>query len=85
MKVTILYFAQLKSALGRDKEIIELPDHIHTLQELLQWLKERSDHDAQAFAQCPSVRAAIDHIHAPFETLLKQSCEIAFFPPVTGG
>ena len=85
MTVTILYFAQIKEALGMAQEVVQLPDDIRQVHQLLTWLCKRHDSYAAAFARCSCVRAAINERHAAPDSIIPPAATIALFPPVTGG
>jgi molybdopterin synthase sulfur carrier subunit len=44
-----------------------------------------SDAHAQALARHRPVRAALDRVMSDENRALSEGCEVAFFPPVTGG
>jgi len=79
MKVTVLYFARLREAVGRDRETLELPPEVATVGALREWLIDRGSPYAEAFTGIRRIRAAVA------QTLLAEGAEVAFFPPVTGG
>ncbi len=81
----LLYFAWVREKTGVAAEEVELPAHVTTVGALVTWLKTRGPDYADAFARPGVVRAAIDQTHARPEASLVGACEIAFFPPVTGG
>jgi len=85
MKLTILYFASLREALGLDREVIEVPSHVKTVGDLRDWLLARGGVWESALAQGRSVRAAVAQRMAAPDTELTPDAEVAFFPPVTGG
>jgi molybdopterin synthase sulfur carrier subunit len=85
MKLTILYFAALREALGTGRETIELPPGIGTAGHLRAWLRERGDAWATSLAEHRAVRMAVDRVMAEPGTPLRDGAEVAFFPPVTGG
>jgi molybdopterin synthase sulfur carrier subunit len=85
MKVTVLYFARLREAVGRDREAVELPPDVQTVAALRQWLIARGAPWAGAFTEVKRIRAAVDQRMAAEETRLADGAEVAFFPPVTGG
>jgi molybdopterin synthase sulfur carrier subunit len=85
MKVTVLYFARLREAVGRDRETLELPDGVATVGELRAWLMARGAPWSEAFTEIKRIRAAVAQQMATDDTLLAESVEVAFFPPVTGG
>jgi molybdopterin synthase sulfur carrier subunit len=81
----LLYFARMRQIIGKGEEDITIPAEITTVSRLIDFLKERDDAYASAFADPRIVRAAIDQTHAPLDASIKGAREIAFFPPVTGG
>jgi molybdopterin synthase sulfur carrier subunit len=85
MKVTVLYFAWLREAVGRDREAVELPPEVVTVGALRQWLVDRGSPWTEAFTGIRRIRAAVAQDMAGEETLLTEGAEVAFFPPVTGG
>lgn len=85
MKVTLLYFASLREALGVERETVALPDDVSTAGQVRAWLRGRGDAWAQALAEGRNVRAAVDQRMAGPATAIADGAEIAFFPPVTGG
>lgn len=81
----VLYFAWLRDKTGRVEEDIELPAGITTVGELIDWLRERSDAHADAFANTRVIRAAVNQEFASPEDTVREDDEVAFFPPMTGG
>jgi len=81
----LLYFAWVKEKVGRASEDVTVPEHVVTVAELIAWLKSRGPEFANAFEKQDVIRAAIDQNHVRHDTRIGGACEIAFFPPVTGG
>ena len=83
--VTVLYFARLREALGRSSEQVRLAAGRQTVASLRAYLRSRGGPwEAELAAEKP-VRAAVNQDMAQADTVLAESDEIAFFPPVTGG
>jgi len=80
----VLYFAWVRERIGKAEETIDPPASVHTVAELMQWLKGRGEEYAHAFEK-PVIRAAIDHTHVKADAAIAGAREIAFFPPMTGG
>ena len=81
----ILYFAWMREHTGYSSEKINLPANVRTIGELASYLRGRSaGHDA-ALRNLKTVRVAQNRTYAQLDSLVKDSDEIAFFPPVTGG
>jgi sulfur-carrier protein len=78
-RVTILYFAALRDAVGMASEAVE------TSAANLRALYE----EAQARHQLPfparQLRVAVDGDFASWEDALREGAEVAFIPPVSGG
>lgn len=80
-----LYFAWLRSKVGTGEEILTPPAEVATVGQLVDWLKNRSDGHAAAFADLRVVRVAVNQDYVPLDAPVGPGDEIAFFPPVTGG
>jgi len=83
--VKILYFARVRQIVGRSEDRIEIPASIATVSELIDFLSQRDEGCAAAFADRRTLRAAVDKAHVQLDASLLGAREVAFFPPVTGG
>lgn len=83
--MTILYFAWVRQKIGTGEECVSLPAHVMTIAQLIEYLRARGGGYAEVFGDPDRLRAAVNQEYAPFETIIADSDEIAFFPPVTGG
>jgi len=83
MKVTVRYFASIREALGQGTEAVDTS--AATLAALRDELIARGGAYATALARGKSVRMALDQVMSDETALLREGCEVAFFPPVTGG
>jgi molybdopterin synthase sulfur carrier subunit len=81
----LIYFAWLRERIGVPEEEVDLPAELKTIDDLMQWLAERSEAHAYAFENRKIVRAAIDKRHVKPAASIAGAGEIAFFPPMTGG
>ena len=81
----IKYFAWVRERVGRAEEMLDPPQDVRTVGELMAWLSGRSESYAYAFETPKVIRAAIDHVHVKPDTDIAGAREIAFFPPMTGG
>lgn len=84
-RITLLYFARTREALGLDEEQRDVPEGVRTVRDLMAWLAASDPNCAEAFAAPEKLRCAIDQVMASFDASLDGAREIAFFPPVTGG
>ena len=85
MNIKILYFARIKEAVNYSAEDINLPDDVHTITALKNYLSLRGETWADLFNGKQTVRAAINHQLVDNLATIKPGDEVAFFPPVTGG
>jgi molybdopterin synthase sulfur carrier subunit len=83
MKIRVRYFAAVREQLGAGQEI-EVPPGA-TVGEVRQALRALSPRHADALRRELHVRAALDHVLCDDRAVATDGCEVAFFPPVTGG
>ena len=81
----LVYFSWIRERIGTSEESLTLPETVHTLGELTDWLESRGEGYAAAFADRNLVRAAVNLEYAGPDQPVADSDEVAFFPPVTGG
>ena len=83
MLVTIKYFASIREAIGLASESCDTS--ATTLAGLRDELLLASPAHTQALARGKSVRMALDQVMSDESAVMTDGCEVAFFPPVTGG
>jgi len=83
MKITVRYFASIREALARGSEAIET--NARNCAELRDELLARGGAYAQVLARGKAVRIAMDQVMSDESAAIAEGCEVAFFPPVTGG
>jgi molybdopterin synthase sulfur carrier subunit len=83
MKVQLRYFASVREAMGRSSE--QRDTAARTLGQLRGELSALGAPYADALAANKAVRMALDQVMADESSPLREGCEVAFFPPVTGG
>jgi molybdopterin synthase sulfur carrier subunit len=83
MNVRIKYFASIREAVGQGGETLQTRGE--TLQALRDELIARGEPYATALARGKAVRMALDQEMSDETAALREGCEVAFFPPVTGG
>ena len=83
MKVTVRYFASIREALGVSAESLET--RATTLAQLRDELIARPGAGSAALARGRAVRMALNQLMSDESAQLEEGCEVAFFPPVTGG
>ena len=83
MKITIKYFASIREALGQGSETRETT--ATTLSGLRDELLATSPVHASSLVRGKAVRMALNQVMSDESAVLSDGCEVAFFPPVTGG
>ena len=83
MNITIKYFASIREAIGHGSVVHETT--AATLAMLRDELIANSPAHADALARGKTVRLALNQVMSDEAAALAEGCEVAFFPPVTGG
>ena len=83
MKVNVKYFASIRESVGTGSE--QLQTSASTLGGLRDELIARGGAHAQSLARGRAVRVALNQVMSGEDAALSEGCEVAFFPPVTGG
>ena len=83
MKINIKYFASIRESVGTGSE--QLQTAASTLGALRDELIARGGGHAQSLARGRAVRVALNQVMSGEDAALVDGCEVAFFPPVTGG
>lgn len=83
MKIQVKYFASLRETIGQGSEIVDT--HGGDVASLRAQLIARGGAHAECLAIHRPVRVAVNQVMASETTPLSDECEVAFFPPVTGG
>ena len=81
--VNLKYFASIREAIGQGGESVST--QAVTLQALREELIARGGAYAEALAHGRAVRMALNQDLCDASAALSEGCEVAFFPPVTGG
>jgi molybdopterin synthase sulfur carrier subunit len=85
MNIELRFFASVREALGVAEERVALPPEVVTVGDTRAWLRLRGGAWAETLAESRSLRMACNHEMTDAGTRLTDGCEVAFFPPVTGG
>jgi molybdopterin synthase sulfur carrier subunit len=85
MNIQLRFFASIRETLGASHESIALPEHILTVGDVRNYLCERGGVWAVALAEGRALRMAYNQQMTEPKTQITEGCEVAFFPPVTGG
>jgi molybdopterin synthase sulfur carrier subunit len=85
MNIQLRFFASVRETLGTAQESLALPGHIQTVGDVRAYLRERGGAWAEALAEGRALRMAYNQEMTDAKKQITEGCEIAFFPPVTGG
>jgi sulfur-carrier protein len=85
MKVELRFFASVREQLGVANEAVVVPDTVVNVGDVRAWLRMRGGVWAEALAEGRALRMACDHVMTDASERITEGCEVAFFPPVTGG
>jgi sulfur-carrier protein len=85
MQINVKYFAAVREALGSSGETLQTSSL--SVAQLRDELIARGDAFAQTLSRDKgkALRIALNHTMTQEDALLSEGCEVAFFPPVTGG
>jgi molybdopterin synthase sulfur carrier subunit len=83
IKITVKYFASIREAIGVSSESVVC--EANTAGALRDVLIAKGAPYADVLARGRSVRAAFNQVMCEESASLLDGCEVAFFPPVTGG
>ena len=85
MQIQLRFFASVREALGTGQERLSVPDEVVTVGDVRAYLRERGGAWAEALAEGRALRMACNQQMTGADTRISDGCEVAFFPPVTGG
>ena len=85
MQIQLKFFASLRAAVGTSGETLTLPAEVKTAGQARDFLRARGGMWAEALADGKALRIALNQQMADTTAPLSEGCELAFFPPVTGG
>ena len=80
----ILYFAKLKQLIGKSEEIICIKQK-KKISQVITELKKRNDVYDFAFKETNSLQYAVNCEYVDLNFIVKDTDELAIFPPVSGG
>jgi molybdopterin synthase sulfur carrier subunit len=85
MNINLRFFASVREALGVSQESANLPAGVTTVGGVRDFLHARGGAWAAALGPERSLRMACNQVMCDADTAISDGCEVAFFPPVTGG
>lgn len=85
MRIELKYFASVRESLGVAHESVELPEGVSTVGDVRAWLRARGGVWGETLAEGRALRMACNQTMTDAAARVTHGCEVAFFPPVTGG
>jgi molybdopterin synthase sulfur carrier subunit len=85
MNITLRFFASVREALGTSTESLALPEGVATVGQVRAHLIGRGEPWASALGEGRALRMACNQVMCKADSAVSEGCELAFFPPVTGG
>ncbi|MCH9705425.1 MAG: molybdopterin converting factor subunit 1 [Proteobacteria bacterium] len=85
MRINLLYFASVRETAGKSSEILTLAQTPATVATLQKVLSTPPHPLATLLQQQQNIKFAVNQKFANADTPLSDNCEVAIFPPVTGG
>ena len=78
----ILYYGRLRDEIGRDREHVDIPSHVLSVEDLVGWLRGRGEPHASALAEGTVIGAAVAGEWAEQKDSVFGAVEVGLFPPV---
>ncbi len=85
MQIQLKFFASLREAVGTSSETLTVSADVQTAGQVRELLRARGGVWSEALAEGRALRVAVNQEMADASARLSEGCELAFFPPVTGG
>jgi molybdopterin synthase sulfur carrier subunit len=81
----IKYFSWVRDQIGVESENITLSKEITSVNDLLKYLKNKSEKHNKALSDISVIRCAVNMEVVNLDFSINNNDEIALFPPMTGG
>ena len=81
----IKYFSWVRDQIGVESENITLNNEITSVNDLLKYLKNKSEKHNKALSDISVIRCAVNMEVVNLDFSIDDNDEIALFPPMTGG
>ena len=81
----IKYFSWVRDQIGVESEKITLSNEITSVNDLLKYLKNKSEKHNKALSDISIIRCAVNMEVVNLDFSINDADEIALFPPMTGG
>ncbi len=83
MRVNVLYFASIRESIGVSAEVLQT--QAQNVEQLRDELINRGGIYAEVLSPNKVLKTALNQEMCTPQSPLSEGCELAFFPPVTGG
>lgn len=83
--VRLVYFAWVRERIGKGEEELDLPDHVKTAGDLVEYLRGLGEEYEHALQFPKAIRVAVNQEHVHHDESIAGAREIGLFPPMTGG
>jgi sulfur-carrier protein len=80
----LLFFGPLRDIAGHSTRVVDLPETVTNVGELVNWLKQ-TDLELAALLIDTSTKIAVDQVIVAMSAPIRNASEIAFMPPMSGG
>lgn len=81
----LLYFAWVRTNIGKAEEELTPPSQVQRVDQLLDWLATRGPNYAAALDRRNMIKVAVNQEYVEADAPVAANDEVALFPPVTGG
>ena len=81
----IKYFSWVRDQIGVESENIILSNEMNSVNDLLKYLKNKSEKHNKALSDISVIRCAVNMEVVNLDFSINDTDEIALFPPMTGG
>ena len=85
MNINLRFFASVREALGTSATSLSVPREVTTVGDVRSLLVARGGVWAETLGDGRALRMAFNQVMCAPDMPLQDGCEVAFFPPVTGG
>lgn len=85
MQIQLRFFASVREALNTSQESLEVPAEVRSVGDVRRFLQARGGVWGEVLAQGRALRMALNQQMCDESAAVSAGCEVAFFPPVTGG
>ena len=78
--IDILYYGRLRDQIGLDREAVDVPSHVLSVEDLIGWLRGRGEPHASALADSAAIGGAVGGEWAGHPDSVFGAAEVVLFP-----